>query len=111
MRGFHALGEARAQLGVAELVGQVGQKRLLGLHGASHVDADARESFYDSVKRALRRGARLVVFGPHGEAETMLEVLRDHGFTPVDQQALADLSTDDLDRRLDEGIVFAPSKH
>jgi hypothetical protein len=77
---------------------------------ASHVDEDVRASFYDSVKRALRRGARLVVFGPHGEAETMLEVLRDHGFEPVDEQALAGLSTDDLDRRLDEGIVFSPSK-
>jgi SAM-dependent methyltransferase len=78
---------------------------------ASHVDADARASFYKSVKRALRPRARLVVFGPHGEAETMLAVLREHGFTPVDEQALDGLSTDDLDRRLDEGIIFAPSKH
>ena len=78
---------------------------------ASHVDSDVRASFYESVTRALRPGARLVVFGPHGEAEDMLAVLRDHGFTPVDEEALDDLSTDDLDRRLDEGIVFTPSKH
>jgi SAM-dependent methyltransferase len=74
---------------------------------ASHIDPDARESFYLSVRRALRHGGRLVVFGPHGEAETMLEVLRANGFVPLDD-GLATLDADELDRRLLEGIVFRP---
>ena len=74
---------------------------------ASHIDAGARKSFYESVKRALRPGGRLVVFGPHGEAETMLEVLLANGFVPVDDD-IDGLAPDDLDRRLSEGIVFRP---
>jgi SAM-dependent methyltransferase len=74
---------------------------------ASHIDPDARESFYLSMRRALRRGGRLVVFGPHGEAETMLEVLRANGFVPLDD-GLAMLDADELDQRLLEGIVFRP---
>jgi SAM-dependent methyltransferase len=72
---------------------------------ASHIDPDARESFYLSVRRALRHGGRLVVFGPHGEAVTVLEVLRANGFVPLDD-GLATLDADELDRRLLEGIVF-----
>ena len=52
---------------------------------ASHIDHLARVGFYESVRLALRPGGRLVVFGPHGEAEEMLEVLREHGFSPVDE--------------------------
>ena len=74
---------------------------------ASHIDRDARESFYLSVRRALRHGGRLVVFGPHGEAETMLEVLRANGFVPLDD-GLATLDADELDRHLSDGIVLRP---
>ena len=73
---------------------------------ASHIDRDARESFYESVKRALRPRGRLLIFGPHGDAENMLEVLRVNAFTPVNADALDGLPADDLDRRLAEGIVF-----
>jgi SAM-dependent methyltransferase len=73
---------------------------------ASHVDSDARQSFYGSVRRALRPGGRLVIFGPHGDAETMLAVLEAHAFAPVNEDDLDGLPPDDLDRRLAEGIVF-----
>ena len=73
---------------------------------ASHVDLDARVSFYASVRRALRPGGILVVFGPHGEAEQMLEVLREQGFAPVEEEGLEGLDTEELDRRLNEGISF-----
>ena len=76
---------------------------------ASHIDRDARPDFYDSVRAALRPGGRLVIFGPHGEAGTMLEVLRDNGFEPVDGEALDRLEEDELDGRLREGIVFLPA--
>jgi hypothetical protein len=36
----------------------------------------------------------------------MLRELRRHGFIPVDGEALAALSPEDLDRRLRDGIVF-----
>jgi hypothetical protein len=49
---------------------------------------------------------RLVVFGPHGKAEAMLRELRGYGFAPVDEETLAALSPEDLDRRLRDGIVF-----
>ena len=75
---------------------------------ASHIDGSARKSFYESVRSALRPGGRLVVFGPHGEAETMLDVLQANGFVPVDRD-LDDLTPDDLDLRLSEGIVFRPA--
>ena len=77
---------------------------------ASHIDRDARKSFYESVRRALRPSGRLVVFGPHGEGGTMLEVLRTHGFEPIDGD-LDDLAAEDLDRRLAEGIVFTPRQN
>jgi SAM-dependent methyltransferase len=73
---------------------------------ASHVAEDARGSFYESVARALRPGGRLAIFGPHGDAETMLEVLRANAFVPLDEKALLGLSAEDLDRRLAEGIMF-----
>ena len=73
---------------------------------ASHIDHDARESFYASVRRALRPGGRLVVFGPHGQAEQMLQVLREHGFAPVEEKDLEGLDTEELDRRLEEGIFL-----
>jgi SAM-dependent methyltransferase len=75
---------------------------------ASHIDTSARKRFYESVSRALRPGGRLVIFGPHGEGETMLDVLRDNGFVPVDHD-LDGLTPDDLDQRLSEGIVFRPA--
>ena len=75
---------------------------------ASHIDGSARKSFYESVRRALRPGGRLAIFGPHGEGETMLDVLRANGFVPVDQD-LNGLTSEDLDRRLSEGIVFRPA--
>jgi SAM-dependent methyltransferase len=75
---------------------------------ASHIDGSVRRSLYESVRRALRPGGRLVVFGPHGEGETMLDVLRANGFVPVDHH-LDGLTPDDLNRRLSEGIVFRPA--
>jgi len=75
---------------------------------ASHIDVSARKSFYESVNRALRPDGRLVVFGPHGDGETMLGVLRAHGFVPIEDD-LDGLTTDDLDLRLSEGIVFRPA--
>ncbi|MHC4102824.1 MAG: PDZ domain-containing protein [Planctomycetota bacterium] len=73
---------------------------------ASHIERRARPRFYQSLTRALRPEGRLVVFGPHGRAEAMLRELRRHGFIPVDGEALAALSPEDLDRRLRDGIVF-----
>jgi len=75
---------------------------------ASHIERSARKSFYDSVRRALRPGGRLVVFGPHGKGETMLQVLRSNGFVPVDPR-VEELGSDELDRRLNDGIVFEPT--
>ncbi len=73
---------------------------------ASHIDRSARPSFYKSVARALKPNGRLVIFGPHGKAQAMLSELRKHGFVPVDEEALTALSAEDLDERLDDGIVF-----
>lgn len=75
---------------------------------ASHIDRDARKSFYESVRRSLRPGGRLVVFGPHGEGASMLDVLRTNGFVAVDDD-LDSLAPDDLDLRLAQGIVFRPA--
>jgi SAM-dependent methyltransferase len=76
---------------------------------ASHIDREARPSFYDSVRRALKPGAHLVVFAPHGEAEEMLRVLRSNGFVPLQEDTLRALSSAELDRRLGEGIRFRPA--
>ena len=73
---------------------------------ASHVNRSDRPRFYQTVARALKPGGRLVIFGPHGSARSMLDELRDYGFIPVDDDELATLSHDALDRRLDTGIVF-----
>ncbi len=75
---------------------------------ASHIDGEARPSFYESVRRALKPGAHLAVFGPHGEAEEMLQVLRRNGFVPLQEDTLRALSSAELDRRLGEGIRFRP---
>jgi len=76
---------------------------------ASHIERSARKNFYKSVRRALRPGGRLVIFGPHGEGQTMLEVVQANGFAPADQE-LSGLTSDDLDQRLSEGIVFRPAR-
>jgi SAM-dependent methyltransferase len=68
---------------------------------ASHVDRAGRPRFYESVASALKPAGRLVIFGPHGKAKTMLDELREYGFTPLD-----DLDEADLDERLQNGIVF-----
>ena len=73
---------------------------------ASHVDRSARPRFYRTVARALKPSGRLVIFGPHGRARSMLDDLRKYGFIPIDDNELAALSNDALDRRLDAGIVF-----
>jgi SAM-dependent methyltransferase len=73
---------------------------------ASHIDRDARSGFYRSLARALRPGGRVVVFGPHGRADSMLAELRVHGLVPVDADALSALAPADLDRRLEDGIVL-----
>jgi protein-L-isoaspartate O-methyltransferase len=73
---------------------------------ASHVARRARPRFYQSLERALKPDGRLVVFGPHGEADTMLRELRRYGFIPVDDDELAGLSPEDLDQQLNDGIVF-----
>ena len=71
---------------------------------ASHVNRSARPQFYQTVARALKRSGRLVIFGPHGRARSMLDELREYGFIPIDE--LAALSDDALDLRLKAGIVF-----
>jgi len=71
---------------------------------ASHIEHETRPSFYRSVRRALKPGAPLAVFGPHGEAEEMLRVLRQNGFVPLQEELLRGLSPAELDRRLGEGI-------
>ncbi len=68
---------------------------------ASHVDRAARPRFYESVARALKREGRLFIFDPHGGARSMLDELREYGFVP-----LGDEAEGDLDRRLQNGIVF-----
>ena len=73
---------------------------------ASHVDQAARPRFYESVARALKRNGKLVIFGPHGKARSMLDELREYGFVPPDDEALAALPREDLDERLQQGIVF-----
>ncbi|MCH8345177.1 MAG: hypothetical protein IH983_14495, partial [Planctomycetes bacterium] len=62
--------------------------------------------FYKSLRRALKPEGRLVIFGPHGDADSMLSELRGYGFIPVDDDALSVLSQEDLDGRLKDGIVF-----
>ncbi|MHC4427160.1 MAG: methyltransferase domain-containing protein [Planctomycetota bacterium] len=73
---------------------------------ASHIDRPARPKFYQSVARALRPGGKLVIFGPHGDARSMLDELRGYGFVPVNEDELTGLSEGDLDRRLNDGIEF-----
>jgi protein-L-isoaspartate O-methyltransferase len=73
---------------------------------ASHISRSARPRFYESLTLALKPDGRLVVFGPHGKAEAMLRELRGYGYVAVDHERLAALSTEDLDRRLRDGIVF-----
>ncbi len=73
---------------------------------ASHVDQSARPRFYQSVVRALKPDGRLVIFGPHGGARSMLDELRGYGFVPRDDEVLGRLSASDLDERLQNGIVF-----
>ena len=73
---------------------------------ASHVGRSVRPAFYQTVARALKPSGRLVIFGPHGSARSMLDELREYGFIPIDDDELATLSEDALDRRLDAGIVF-----
>ncbi len=73
---------------------------------ASHVDRAGRPQFYASVARALKSQGRLVIFGPHGRARSMLDELRKYGFVPLDDEELAALAPDDLDERLRSGIVF-----
>jgi ubiquinone/menaquinone biosynthesis C-methylase UbiE len=75
---------------------------------ASHISRSARPRFYESLTRALKPDGRLVVFGPHGKADAMLRGLRGYGFVPVDEETLAALPPEDLDRRLKDGIVFRP---
>jgi SAM-dependent methyltransferase len=75
---------------------------------ASHISRPARPRFYESLARALKPRGRLVVFGPHGNAAAMLRELRGYGFIPVDDDALGALSPEDLDQRLEDGIVFGP---
>ena len=73
---------------------------------ASHIDQSGRASFYESVSRALKPGGRLVIFGPHGGADPMLEELRGFGFFALDDDALGKMSSEERDRRLAEGVVF-----
>ncbi|MCZ6851614.1 MAG: PDZ domain-containing protein [Planctomycetota bacterium] len=73
---------------------------------ASHIERAARPHFYESLARALKPEGRLVIFGPHGDADSMLSDLRGYGFIPVDDDALSVLSQEDLDGRLKDGIVF-----
>ncbi|MHC4991628.1 MAG: class I SAM-dependent methyltransferase [Planctomycetota bacterium] len=73
---------------------------------ASHIERRARPRFYESLARALKPDGRLVVFGPHGQARKMLDDLRDHGFVPIEQEQLAELSEPELDERLWAGIIF-----
>jgi SAM-dependent methyltransferase len=75
---------------------------------ASHIERGARPRLYESLTRALKPQGRLVIFGPHGKAAAMLTELRGYGFIPVDDDALAKLSREDLDERLRDGIVFRP---
>ena len=68
---------------------------------ASHVNRTARPRFYESVALALKPEGRLVIFGPHGGARSMLDGLREYGFVPVDA-----VEEGDLDEQLQNGIVF-----
>jgi SAM-dependent methyltransferase len=73
---------------------------------ASHVARRARPRFYQSLERALKPEGQLVIFGPHGEAATMLRELRRFGFIPVNDDAFGGLSPEELDQQLRDGIVF-----
>ena len=73
---------------------------------ASHVDRTGRPRFYESVARALKADGRLVIFGPHGKARSMLTELRKYRFIPVNADELAAYSEDELDKVLWSGIVF-----
>jgi tRNA A58 N-methylase Trm61 len=75
---------------------------------ASHVLRAGRPTFYASIARALKPGAALVVFGPHGDARARLDELAGHGFRAEGAAALAALSNDELDRRLEAGLRFFP---
>ena len=71
---------------------------------ASHVKRSARPRFYESVVKALKPGGRLVVFGPHGKGQAMLDDLQTYGFAPVNADELAAMSTEELDKQLWAGI-------
>ena len=73
---------------------------------ASHVNRKSRPDFYASVAGALRPNGRLVIFGPHGNAERMLDALRGYGFVPESGQKLSGLTSRELDAALDRGIRF-----
>ena len=73
---------------------------------ASHVNRSGRPRFYESVARALKADGRLVIFGPHGKARSMLDELVEYGFRAVNAGELDGLSSQDLDARLEQGIVF-----
>lgn len=73
---------------------------------ASHIDRAGRPRFYASVARALKSQGRLVIFGPHRRARSMLDELRKYGFVPLDDEELAALAPDELDERLRNGLVF-----
>lgn len=74
---------------------------------ASHVVHAARPGFYASLARALKPDGVLVVFGPHGQAEALLEELASFGFAVLNPGALQRLTPEQLDRRLKDGIRFA----
>ena len=73
---------------------------------ASHVKRRVRPAFYASIALALRPHGRLVIFGPHGKAESMLEELRRYRFIPEREAELAKMSRRELNRQLKQGIRF-----
>ena len=73
---------------------------------ASHIDRSGRPRFYESLARALKPGGHLAIFGPHGGATRMLSEVRGYGFIPTNDAELTELSPEELDEKLEEGIVF-----
>lgn len=73
---------------------------------ADHVQRSDRPKFYASIARALKADGRLFIFDPHRGAQRHLDELRKYGFVAETDEDLTELSKEELDGLLRNGIRF-----